>query len=454
MAVTVRFAPSPTGRLHVGNVRTAILNWLFARRHGGTFWLRLDDTDVARSTEAFADGIRQDLKWLGLDWAREERQSARLERYEAVASQLKEEGRLYPCYESEDELDRKRKRQLARGAPPLYDRASLKLDAAERARLEAEGRKPYWRFRLNNSEDGLHPLPTIVSWNDLIRGDQTVDIGSLSDPVVIRADGTFLYTFTSVIDDADFQISHVLRGDDHVTNTGVQVELFDALGAEPPHFGHHSLLIGADGQALSKRLGALSIESLRGGGMEPMAVASYTALIGTSDPIEIHDSLDELAQLFAFEKISTAPARFDQEELKALNARLLHKAPFESVAGRLKTMGIEGGPEFWRVVHGNLSVIEDAKLWWGIVSGDVTPVIEDKNLTGQAAVLLPDEPWDDTTWDVWIAALKTASGRKGRALFHPLRLALTGCEDGPELKALLPLIGRAKAEGRLNGRTC
>ncbi len=456
MSVTVRFAPSPTGRLHVGNVRTAILNWLFARKQGGTFWLRLDDTDVQRSTEAFAEGIREDLTWLGLKWAHQERQSARLKRYEAVAFVLKEEGRLYPCYETEDELDRKRKRQLAAGRPPIYDRTGLKLDAAERARLEAEGRKPHWRFRLNNceAEGDLKPAPTIVSWNDLIRGDQTVDIGSLSDPVVIRADGTYLYTFTSVIDDADFGITHVIRGDDHTTNTGVQLELFEALGHEPPHFGHHSLLVGADGHALSKRLGALSIESLRASGLEPMAVASYTALIGTSDPIEPHDSLDELAQLFAFEKISSAPARFDAQELKGLNARLLHKLPFEAVSARLKALGIDGGPEFWRVVHGNLAVLEDAKLWWDVVAGEVKPVSEDAEMTARAAALLPEEPWDDTTWDVWIAALKAATGRKGRALFHPLRLALTGLEDGPELKALLPLIGREKTEGRLKGRTC
>ena len=263
MAVTVRFAPSPTGRLHVGNVRTAILNWLFAKAQGGTFMLRLDDTDAERSTEAFAEGIREDLRWLGLAWALEERQSARVSRYAEAAESLKRIARLYPCYETEDELDRKRKRQLARGLPPIYDRSSLRLSDKERATLEKEGRRPHWRFRLDNSEDGLDPLPTIVSWNDLIRGDQTVDVGSLSDPVVIRADGTFLYTFTSVVDDADFAISHVIRGEDHVTNTGVQLQLFEALGKEPPAFGHHSLLIGADGHALSKRLGALSIESFR-----------------------------------------------------------------------------------------------------------------------------------------------------------------------------------------------
>jgi len=452
MPPSVRFAPSPTGRLHVGNVRTAILNWLFTRKEGGTLWLRLDDTDLQRSTEEFAEGIRRDLGWLGLTWAKEERQSARIARYAAAAELLRERGRLYACYETEDELVRKRKRQLARGLPPIYDRAGLKLDDAERAKLEGEGRQPHWRFRLDNSEEGLTPLPTIVSWNDLIRGDQTVDVGSLSDPVVIRADGTFLYTFTSVVDDADLKISHVIRGEDHITNTGVQLELFEALDYEPPVFAHHSLLIGADGHALSKRLGALSIERLRDEGLEPMAVASYTALIGTSDPIEAHASLDELAQLFAFEKISIAPARFDIEELKGLNARLLHKLPYAAVAERLKAQGIEGGAEFWTAVRGNLSVLEDAGHWWRVVAGDVSPVSEDAKLTARAAALLPEEPWDDTTWDVWVAALKAASGRKGRALFHPLRLALTGLEDGPELKVLLPLIGRAKAERRLLGR--
>lgn len=452
MSPIVRFAPSPTGRIHVGNVRTALLNWLFARQAGGTFLLRLDDTDLQRSTEAFADGIRADLAWLGLEWAREERQSARTDRYVAAAELLKERGRLYACYETEDELDRKRKRQLGRGLPPIYDRAGLKLSAAERATFEGEGRKPHWRFRLDNSEDDLTPLPTIVSWNDLIRGDQTVDLGSLSDPVVVRADATFLYTFTSVVDDAEFGITHVIRGDDHVTNTGVQLQLFEALSKEPPAFGHHSLLIGADGHALSKRLGALSIESLREAGLEPLAVTSYTALIGTSDAIEPQASLDDLARRFAFDKISSAPARFDPEELKAINARLLHMTPYEHVAARLAALGVGGGEGFWSAVRGNLSVLGDALSWWNVVSGEIAPLIEDNELTDKAAALLPPEPWDDTTWDTWIGALKTASGRKGRALFHPLRLALTAREDGPELKHLLPLIGRAKASARLLGR--
>ncbi len=455
MPPIVRFAPSPTGRLHIGNVRTAILNWLFAKKSGGTFLLRLDDTDRERSTEAFAAGIRDDLAWLGLTWAGEERQSERTDRYAAAAESLKSDGRLYACFETEDELDRKRQRQRARGLPPIYDRSAFKLPAAEKAALAAAGRAPHWRFRLANTEkaSGLEPLPTIVSWNDLVRGDQTVDAGSLSDPVLIRADGTFLYTFTSVVDDIDFNISHVIRGEDHVTNTGVQIQIFEALGKNPPAFAHHSLLVGADGQALSKRLGALSVQSFRDEGLEPMAVASHAALVGTSDSIEPYPSLDALALLFDFRKISTAPGRFDIEDLRALNARYLHGLDFESVAERLAALGVGGGAEFWNAARGNVAVLAGAQRWERVVSGDIAPVILDAALTGQAAALLPPEPWDGATWSAWTRAVSEATGAKGRALFHPLRLALTGEDNGPELKALLPLIGRARAEARLLGKT-
>lgn len=456
MKSVLRFAPSPTGRLHIGNVRTATLNWLFALKHAGTFLLRLDDTDLERSTEEFAQGIRDDLNWLGLTWAREERQSARTARYEAAAAKLKSAGVLYPCYESEDELDRKRKRQLALHKPPIYDRSALKLSEAERAKIESEGRKPHWRFRLPNTsaEHGLAPQPTIVSWNDLIRGDQTVDLGSLSDPVLIRADGTFLYTFTSVVDDIEFAMTHIVRGEDHVTNTGVQIAIFEALGAEAPAFGHHSLLIGADGQALSKRLGALSVQSFREAGLEPMAVLSHAALVGTSDAIEPHRSVDELAALFDFAKISTAPGRFDLEELKGLNAKLLHKLSYADVADRMSAMGITGGEAFWEAVRGNLVVLADARTWWDVVSGEIKPVVEDAAFLARAAEVLPPEPWSQDTWGAWTNAVKAATGAKGRALFHPLRLALTGQEQGPELKALLPLIGRERALARLIGAGC
>ena len=453
MTVTVRFAPSPTGRIHIGNVRTAVLNWLYARRHGGNFILRLDDTDQQRSTEEFVEAIRDDLQWLGLTWARQERQSSRFARYDALVETMKADGRFYPCYETEEELDRRRKRQLARGAPPIYDRAALKLTPEDRARLESEGRRPYWRFRLTNTEPAnpLIPLPTLVNWVDLVRGDQSVDVGSLSDPVMIRADGTYLYTFTSVVDDIDFGITHVIRGEDHVTNTGVQIQLFEALGAVPPAFGHHSLLVGADGKALSKRLGHLSVAALREAGLEPMAILSHAALLGTSDAIEAHQSLDALAALMDLEKISRAPGRFDEAELHSLNARLLHQTPYATVAERLDALGITGGEPFWLAVRGNLELFADAKTWWAVVSGSITPVIEDAALCAKALELLPAAPWDEGTWALWTAAIKAETGAKGRALFHPLRMALTGREQGPELKTLLPLIGPERAAARLRG---
>lgn len=454
MTVIVRFAPSPTGRLHVGNIRPAVLNYLFAKANNGTFMLRLDDTDQERSTAAFAEGIKADLTWLGLVWTKFARQSDRMERYREVAEQLKAAGRLYACYETADDLDKKRKRQLARGFPPTYDRAALKLTAADHARFEAEGRKPHWRFRLENTDPAGagEPAPTLVTWNDLIRGDQTVDVGSLSDPVLIREDGTALYTFTSVVDDIDFDITHIIRGEDHVTNSGVQVQLFEALGAIPPAFGHHSLLIGADGQALSKRLDSLSIEGFRGAGLEPMAVLSHAALIGTSDAIDPHASFDSLVAGFSLSKISTAPARFDLEELKGFNARLLHQVPYAAVSDRLAALGVGGGEVFWTTARPNITVFTDIVRWWTVVSGDIVPVIEDADFTAKAAQLLPQEPWTDATWVDWTNAIKAATGAKGRALFHPLRTALTGADTGPDMKSLLPLIGEARARARLMGQ--
>jgi glutamyl-tRNA synthetase len=455
MTVAVRFAPSPTGKLHVGNIRPAVLNYLFAKANGGNFMLRLDDTDVGRSTEAFAAGIKRDLTWLGLTWDRTARQSDRTARYAEVAAQLKAAGRLYPCYESAEELDRKRARQLSRKMPPIYDRAGLKLTPEERSSLEAEGQKPHWRFRLANTEtpESLVPVPTMANWNDLIRGDQMVDVGSLSDPVLIREDGTALYTFTSVVDDIDFGITHIIRGEDHVTNSGVQVQLFEALGAVPPAMGHHSLLIGADGQALSKRLDSLSIESFREAGLEPMAVLSHAALIGTSDAIEPRETFEALVAGFSLSKISTAPARFDLDELKGFNARMLHKLPFEIVVDRLKELGIGGGEAFWMTARANISTLTETKRWWDVVNAPVAPVVEDAAFLATASGLLPSEPWNETTWGTWTAAVKGATGAKGKALFHPLRLALTAVDSGPDLKGLLPLIGRERTLARLAGRT-
>lgn len=442
MKPVVRFAPSPTGRIHIGNLRPALLNWLFARRDGGTFLLRFDDTDLERSREEYVEGIREDLRWLGLDWDIEARQSERFARYAAAVETLKAAGRLYACYETPDELERRRKRQLAQGFPPVYDRAALKLTADERKKLEAEGRAPHWRFLLQGRT---------VAWDDLIRGAQTIEASSLSDPVLVRADGTYLYTFTSVVDDIEFGITHVIRGEDHVANTCVQIQLFEAVDVVPPSFAHHNLLVGADGQALSKRLGSLSIRSFREAGLEPLAVLSHSATIGTSHAVAPYKSLNALASLFDFDKLSRAPARFDTDELKSLNARLLQELDYSEVAGRLNAAAIGGGEAFWNAVRGNLRIFDDVKRWWAIVNGQITPEIESEDVLAAALELLPAEPWTAATWGEWTEAVKKASGIKGKALFHPLRMALTGRGDGPELKHLLPVIGRDKAVARLRG---
>jgi glutamyl-tRNA synthetase len=444
MSVKVRFAPSPTGRLHIGNIRPAVFNWLFARREHGVFVLRFDDTDLERSKEEYVTGIRDDLTWLGLNWDEEFRQSSRFAFYKETAEKLKQAGRLYACYETAEELERRRKRQMARGLPPVYDRAALKLTEEEKRVFEKEGRKPHWRFLLEQRS---------TAWDDLIRGPQEIDAASVSDPVLIREDGTPLYTFTSVADDADTGITHIIRGEDHVTNTAVQLQIFEALGAKAPVFAHHNLLVGAQGEALSKRLGSLSIQGLREEGFEPLAVMTHASLIGTSEALRPQESLEALAHLFDFSKISRAPARFDPEELKGLNAKLLHTMPYDAVAERLRARGIDG-EAFWLAVRANLEVFADVDQWWTVVRGPVTPVVEDAALLDKALANLPLEPWDSGTWRSWTEAVRQATGAKGRALYHPLRLALTGLDHGPELKDLLPLIGHDKAAARLSGKTC
>lgn len=434
----VRFAPSPTGLIHIGNARTAIVNYLFARKNAGQFLLRFDDTDLERSKPEYAAAIAEDLEWLGIHPDQVEQQSARTARYDEASAQLKAEGRLYPSYETPDELDRRRKRQLARGQPPVYDRAALRLTDEERAKLEAEGRKPHWRFKLDQRR---------VEWNDLVRGPQHIDTASLSDPVLVRGDGSYLYTFTSVVDDIDLGVTHVIRGEDHVVNTAVQTEIFEALRGKVPYFAHHSLLIGADGKGLSKRLGSLSIRSLRDEGLEAMAVVSQTALLGTSESIHPCADYQELIDGFDLGKLSRAPARFDEAELRHLNAKLLHMLPYAAVKDRLGF----GNEPFWLAVRGNLALLSDARVWWDVVAGDIAPVIaaEDREFIGAAAGLLPAEPWGEKTWAEWTGAIKAATDRKGKALFMPLRLALTGLDHGPELAALLPLIGREKSLKRL-----
>src|SRR5271166_2350692 len=390
--VKVRFAPSPTGRLHIGNIRPAVFNWLFARREHGVFVLRFDDTDLERSKEDYVTGIRDDLIWLGLTWDKEFRQSARFAFYEETAEKLKQAGRLYACYQTAEELERRRKRQMARGRPPVYDRAALELTEQEKREFEGEGRKPHWRFLLEQR-------PT--AWNDLIRGPQEIDAGSVSDPVLVREDGTPLYTFTSVADDADVSITHIIRGEDHVTNTAVQIQIFEALCAAVPVFAHHNLLTGAQGEALSKRLGSLSIRGMREDGLEPLAVMTHASLIGTSDALQPHESLVALAKLFDFSKVSRAPARFDPEELKGLNAKFLHTLPYSAVEDRLRERDIEGGESFWLAVRPNLQLFADVDRWWAVVYGEIQPMIEDAAFMDKALALLPSEPWDTSTWGAW-----------------------------------------------------
>ncbi len=444
MTNIVRFAPSPTGLLHVGNARTALLNYLFARKFGGRFFLRIDDTDTERSKPEFETAIVEDLDWLGMKHDIFARQVERAAVHQAAAEKLKASGRLYPCYETAAELDRRRKRQIAAHKPPVYDRAALALSDDEREKLEAEGRKPHWRFKLSQAK---------VRFHDQIRGDVEIDTAHLSDPVLIREDGRFLYTLPSVVDDIDFAITHIIRGEDHVTNTAPQIELFDALGAAVPLFAHFPLLVGSGGEALSKRLGSVSLRSLREDGIEALALDCYLAKTGTSDAIELKPSLAVLAAELDFIKIGRAPAHFDPAELNHLNGKLLHQMPFDAVAPRLKALGVDGGAAFWEAVKTNLARLSDATDLWTLVQGPVAPVLEDAAASAKAAEILPAEPWDETTWSIWTAAVAAATGTKGRALYHPLRLALTGREHGPELKKLLPLIGRAKAFARLNGET-
>jgi glutamyl-tRNA synthetase len=434
----VRFAPSPTGRIHIGNARTAILNWLMAQKSGGQFILRYDDTDTARSTQAFADGIAADLDWMGIKPDRTERQSARFGHYDAVVEKMKSEGKLYPCYETADELERRRKRQEARGGPRVYDRAALKLSDDEKAELEAKGRKPHWRFKLDHR---------VIEWNDVIRGPQHTDLASQSDPVLVREDGTYLYTLPSVIDDIDFEITHVIRGEDHVTNAGVQVAITEALGGNAPIYAHHSLLTGADGKGLSKRLGSLSISSMREQGLEAMAVVSHAALLGTSDNIHPCADYRELVDGFDLHKLSRAPGRFDEKELTALNAKLLHMLPWDAVKDRLP----DQTEAFWLAVRGNIEKLSDTAQWASVLKGGFKGTItaDDQAYIAVARAALPPAPWDQTTWKSWTEALKGSTGRKGKDLFMPLRRALTGLDHGPELAALLPLIGREEALSRL-----
>ena len=437
MTVTTRFAPSPTGRLHVGNIRTALHNWLLARKAGGRFLLRIDDTDPERSREEYVEAIKADLTWLGLDWDGEERQSARFALYEAAFEKLKAEGRIYPAYETAQELDLKRKIQLGRGLPPIYDRAALALTEEERAAKEAEGIAPHWRFKLD------HDAP--ITWEDGVRGAQKFDAAQLSDPVIRRADGSWLYMLPSAVDDVDMGITDVLRGEDHVSNTAVQIQMFTALYAAPPRFAHEALLVGREGK-LSKRLGSLGCDAFRERGIEPEAITSLLARLGTSQPVEPVSERAALVEGFDLSTFGRAPAKFDDAELDRLNAAIVHQLHFEHVQHRLPEGMDEAG---WHAVRPNLALVAEAGDWWRLVTGPIdTPDFdaETRAFLGQAVELLS---WDDQPWRSLTSALKEATGRKGKALFLPLRQALTGMDHGPDMGELLPLIGEAEVRARL-----
>lgn len=434
----LRFAPSPTGYVHPGNIRTALVNWLFCQKNGGTFLLRMDDTDSERSKAEYEAACIEDLQWLGITWDGVEKQSARLERYDLAAEKLKKDGRLYACYETPKELEVQRKQLAARGLPPIYNRDSLKLTDEQKATYEAEGRKPHWRFLLKEED---------IEWDDLIRGASHFNPKHISDPVLIRADGVPLYTLASVVDDGEMHITHVVRGEDHVTNTAVQTQIFDALGYTRPQFAHMALLKTKDGE-LSKRTGGNDIRSLREAGIMPMAVNSLLARIGTSDPVEAFADMQPIIDSFDFSKFSRSPANYDPAELEKLNEKLLHGLPFDAVKDQLDF----ADEDFWLSIRANLTKLSDAKEWWDILHGEVNAGLDDVDteFVKATADKLPPEPWDETTYDAWLEKVKSATDRKGKTLFMPLRKALTGLERGPELKKLLPLLGAEKTRKRLS----
>lgn len=441
MTIKTRFAPSPTGHLHVGNIRTALHNWMFAKKQGGTFLLRLDDTDAERSKEEYVDAIRADLNWLGLTSDEEARQSGRFDRYEEQFEILKAAGRVYPAYETSEELELRRKILLGQGKPPIYERTALDLTADQIANFEAENRKPHWRFKLDHEK--------AIEWTDLVRGDQHFDAALLSDPVIRRENGSWLYMLPSTIDDIDMGITHVVRGEDHVANTAVQIQMFEAFGAKTPEFAHEALLVGTEGK-LSKRLGSLGVRGFRERHIEPQSIVALLARIGTSDPVEPIADVEQLIETFDFGRFGRAPARFDDEELSQLNQKMVHQLDYDAVKGRLpEAMNADG----WEVIRPNLHNMGEVEQWWQVVTGPIDSIeisTEDQDFIAIAKTALEGLEWSDTIWKDWTGALKESSGRKGKALFMPLRQALTGLDHGPDMNALLPLIGRDQLISRLS----
>jgi glutamyl-tRNA synthetase len=439
---TTRFAPSPTGYIHVGNLRTALMNYLIARKAGGTFILRIDDTDPERSKEEYVDAIKEDLEWLGLTWDKVERQSERLDRYHEAADRLRQIGRFYEAFETPTELDLKRKKQLNMGKPPVYDRAALTLSDDEKAALRAERGDGVWRFKLDHER---------IEWTDGILGDISIDAASVSDPVLIRGDGQFLYTLASVVDDTEMGVTNVVRGSDHVTNTATQIQIIEALGGTVPSFAHHSLLTGPQGEALSKRLGTLALRDLREAGVQPMALLSLMARLGSSDPVELRSDMAELIEGFDITRFGAAPTKFDVEDLYPLTARYLQSLPLEAVQSHVDALGVpaEKQAAFWDMAKENITTLKDLAGWWELCRDGAEPLVadEDKEFIAEAMAMLPEGPYDADSWGKWTAEVKAATGRKGKGLFMPLRKAVTGMERGPDMSALLALMEKVRARG-------
>ena len=441
--VKVRFAPSPTGFLHIGNFRTALVNFLFARKEKGHFMLRIDDTDHERSSLEFEKAIIEDLSWMNFKWDSLEKQSNRLKRYDEALETLLDKKRAYACYETAEELSLKRKAQLSSGKPPVYDRSSLRLSDSDVADLKAKGNKPHYRFLLDHSE---------VIWNDLIKGGSKYHMSSLSDPVILREDGRVIYTLASVVDDIDFDITHILRGEDHMTNSAAQIQLFEALGSAAPNLGHLSLLTDISGAGLSKRLGSLSLKDLRNEGIHPMAISSLLSKVGTSDPVEIKKEIETIILYFDINKFGKSKSKFDKNELSLLNSKIYQLIDFEEIDEDLKKMNISITKEFWNLIRGNIALLKNVKDWWDICFGTIHSITENQDFLDTALEVLPKDQFNEKTWSTWTQKLSQKTGKKGKELYMPLRLCLTGQNKGPEMADLILMMGRDKVIKRLSNQ--
>ncbi len=439
----VRFAPSPTGYLHIGNFRTALINFLFAKNKNGHFMLRIDDTDDERSLKKYEDAIKEDLSWVGINWDSLEKQSSRLSYYDQALQKLLDKKRAYPCFETAEELSLKRKKQLSSGKPPIYDRSALNLSDSDIADFKAKGRSPHYRFLLDHKD---------VNWNDLVKGASQYNMSNLSDPVIIREDGRVIYTLASVVDDIDFEVTDILRGEDHMTNSAAQIQLFEALESSPPNLGHLSLLTDISGAGLSKRLGSISLRDLKDEGFQPMAISSLLSKVGTSDAVEIFRDINQIISDFDISKFGKSKPKFDKNELRGLNSKLFKMLDFSDISNQLKKFNFKISSDFWELVKGNIENLEELELWWNIIYGNIEPKYNDENFLNTALETLPEGNFDKNTWTNWTSILMEETGRKGKELYNPLRMCLTGQNKGPEMATLVFLMGREKVLERLTNK--